>query len=959
MKKIKNKPEIPTKSAKSKVKVMDKVKIKRVKRNKKKVTTAEKIMAGIGVGSTLMGGAGIAAGKTSQTQFVRTNETGASSATQKVKAEIGKIFGSTLGVGVAKAAALETDNTTANTTASQVSVNDVNAAIASGDPSQVTALLNQSSTSMTSDAITALATYAANNQSVLPTTLVGGSALAYATGSGADASATASTQALGYTTDANGNLVLSAPASSSSSNSTTQSSTSTVGTSTLNTGGGNNDSSGAATSTTSASTATVGTSSLNTGGGNNDTAATATTRTATAGSTSPSGFGTATTSGQGATTVTDARIQQIISGSSTLSYGSLTSDEQTALTAYLSSHPSALTATNPSTFAPGSVFAWALGTGTGTTLNASAESLGFVAYSSGSGVFVKQAAASTITGKYTDAQLVAGINTITYTGSSDIPDDQLIRVGPQVASNTGPVTPGTVLAYILGLGADTPAVGTTRDTSSQNIYKFDGTNWVKQGSSTSSTNNPTIANNPLNVGNLNTTKYDPLLNQDILALNLTVSQKAQVPTSGVVPGNVLAYMLGLGGDYPAQGTTRVASDGNNYKFDSVSNTWSLAQVSTGYVSSTQVGALSFTTGSGNTTTPKVGDTWKVSIVGAQPNSPVFLSGGINGGSAKVQEGTTDANGNFTLTSSSAGQRAFSSADVGSWSETWSVGTNILGSFSFNVQAPGGTSTGSGNNGGGSVDNTGGSTAATVKTVSTIAASNAAPVTQTAVVNNTTSGGGSSGSATLLAPAFITTTLPGGVVGGVYTGTIQISSYSPAVFSLASGTLPPALTLSSNGVIDGLLTTPGTYTFTIRATNQPAGVALSTTQTYTITITGSGSSGGGTISGQALGTELANLNTAPAFVGLQMPAGYPASGGGLQMPSGYAASNSTSGQVAGAQVTGQAYTVKKGDTLTSISRKFYGNGSNWRKILAANPNSLAERGNTKTLKIGAQLVIPSL
>ena len=87
-----------------KPKTMDKVKIKRVKRNKKKVTTAEKIMAGIGVGSTLMGGAAAAAGKPSQTQFVRTNETGNSSGTtQKIKAELGKIFGSTLGVGVAKA----------------------------------------------------------------------------------------------------------------------------------------------------------------------------------------------------------------------------------------------------------------------------------------------------------------------------------------------------------------------------------------------------------------------------------------------------------------------------------------------------------------------------------------------------------------------------------------------------------------------------------------------------------------------------------------------------------------------------------------------------------------------------------------------------------------------------------------------------------------------------------------
>jgi nucleoid-associated protein YgaU len=50
-------------------------------------------------------------------------------------------------------------------------------------------------------------------------------------------------------------------------------------------------------------------------------------------------------------------------------------------------------------------------------------------------------------------------------------------------------------------------------------------------------------------------------------------------------------------------------------------------------------------------------------------------------------------------------------------------------------------------------------------------------------------------------------------------------------------------------------------------------------------------------------------------------------------------------------------VKKGDTLWAISKKYYGDGKKWRKILEANPQALSIPGNTRTLKIGAVLVIP--
>jgi hypothetical protein len=77
---------------------MEKVKIKRVKREKKHATTKEKILAGIGVGGALMGGAGAVAPKSGQTQIVRTQES-ASKKNSKFKDTLKRIFG----IGTAKA----------------------------------------------------------------------------------------------------------------------------------------------------------------------------------------------------------------------------------------------------------------------------------------------------------------------------------------------------------------------------------------------------------------------------------------------------------------------------------------------------------------------------------------------------------------------------------------------------------------------------------------------------------------------------------------------------------------------------------------------------------------------------------------------------------------------------------------------------------------------------------------
>ncbi len=76
---------------------MDEVKIKRVKRNKKQATTSEKILAGVGVASTLMGGAGAVSPKSNTQAVVRSQADQQGSGVSKVKAALGKIFGDAFG----------------------------------------------------------------------------------------------------------------------------------------------------------------------------------------------------------------------------------------------------------------------------------------------------------------------------------------------------------------------------------------------------------------------------------------------------------------------------------------------------------------------------------------------------------------------------------------------------------------------------------------------------------------------------------------------------------------------------------------------------------------------------------------------------------------------------------------------------------------------------------------------
>jgi hypothetical protein len=56
-----------------------------------------------------------------------------------------------------------------------------------------------------------------------------------------------------------------------------------------------------------------------------------------------------------------------------------------------------------------------------------------------------------------------------------------------------------------------------------------------------------------------------------------------------------------------------------------------------------------------------------------------------------------------------------------------------------------------------------------------------------------------------------------------------------------------------------------------------------------------------------------------------------------------------------KVEAQAYTIQKGDTLSSIAKKIYGKGSKWTVISEANKDKISNAGK---LKVGMTINIPA-
>ncbi len=104
-----------------------------------------------------------------------------------------------------------------------------------------------------------------------------------------------------------------------------------------------------------------------------------------------------------------------------------------------------------------------------------------------------------------------------------------------------------------------------------------------------------------------------------------------------------------------------------------------------------------------------------------------------------------------------------------------------------------------------------------------------------------------------APTITSSAAPSGVVGATYYFALAATGTVPIVYSRATGTLPPGLTLSASGVISGTPTAPGTYTGTIIASN---GTAPDATYSFSIIVAAApparSSGGGGFIDWATLG-----------------------------------------------------------------------------------------------------------
>jgi len=67
------------------------------------------------------------------------------------------------------------------------------------------------------------------------------------------------------------------------------------------------------------------------------------------------------------------------------------------------------------------------------------------------------------------------------------------------------------------------------------------------------------------------------------------------------------------------------------------------------------------------------------------------------------------------------------------------------------------------------------------------------------------------------------------------------------------------------------------------------------------------------------------------------------------------SDVSSGGSSTAATGGQTYVVKSGDSLSKIAKHFYGDGSKWKKIHAANADKIP---NPDLIHPGLQLTIPA-
>lgn len=97
------------------------------------------------------------------------------------------------------------------------------------------------------------------------------------------------------------------------------------------------------------------------------------------------------------------------------------------------------------------------------------------------------------------------------------------------------------------------------------------------------------------------------------------------------------------------------------------------------------------------------------------------------------------------------------------------------------------------------------------------------------------------SATVLAPTAVSTVAINPMtVGQTFSQALTANGTAPLTWDRPSGTLPPGINLSSSGVLSGVPTQAGNYTFTVRASNS----AGSAQKQFSITVAPSSNPGGG-------------------------------------------------------------------------------------------------------------------
>jgi uncharacterized membrane protein len=256
--------------------------------------------------------------------------------------------------------------------------------------------------------------------------------------------------------------------------------------------------------------------------------------------------------------------------------------------------------------------------------------------------------------------------------------------------------------------------------------------------------------------------------------------------------------------------------------------------------------------------------------GGAANQVVNLSGTVNAtGTPTLTVSTT----NVTVPTTAAGTAGTATSFTVSGSNLTPASGNVtlaLTSTPAGIQFRNATASGTFGTGNITIAYTGGAFAA--QTIEVRFASTATAASYTG--NVTISGGGAanqvvnlSGTVTVGgALTIVTTTLPNGVIGTAYNGTITAQNGTgPYTWSLASGALPTGLTLNTAATglttsITGTPTAAGVFTFTVQVADSAAGTD---TQLYNVTVT-SGSSGGPIGGGGGGGGCSADANNAPWF-----------------------------------------------------------------------------------------------